>query len=181
MNRGSSLAKVLILLLVHNLVIVAPTLAAPILPARPDFSDENLSLGGVKRVRLQIHRISKSLQDVGISQRDLDEAFRDELKETGIRIVEDRDAPLAKLILFEVGDSDQPQAMGIGVILAVHQTVKLERLGRRLTIPTYTTTKVFITNEENAAARLEPVLRDVIRHFTRTVEQANRVLQEETE
>ena len=130
---------------------------------------------------MQVLRVSKPLRDVGIGERDLDEAFRDELEETGIRIVEDRDAPLAKLILFEVEDSDQPQALGIGVILAVHQTVKLERLNRRLTIPTYTTTKVFITNEEDAAARLEPVLRDVIRHFTRTVEQANRVMQEEAE
>lgn len=55
---------------------------------------------------------------------------RDRLHEAEIKVVEPDHLPRLVLTIFEATDGEQPDAVTLTAVLAVHQTVWIERLGQ---------------------------------------------------
>ncbi len=145
--------------------------AAPILPgsAPRDAPDEALSLAGLKRVRIEVLPLPPLLKDAGVRPSNLRQLLIVPLEEAGIKIEEEPDLPRIVVKVFMATDEQQPQALSIGVVVAVHQRVRVRRLDRSLVVPTATVTQVAQASRETARDAVERELQVVAHALQRII------------
>lgn len=139
--------------------------SAPILPERPKLTVEQLSLQGLDNVRLEVMPVTSSLRRAGVRAGLLKKIFREEITASGIGVVDDPDAPLARLAIMGSTDPDQPEAVAVTFVIAFHQDIVLKRVDAHLKAPT----AFFAQTKLTTIARAPDVVKRETLEMTRRV------------
>ena len=137
--------------------------AGPILPGSitTDAPDEARSLAGLKRVRLEVLPLPQLLRDAGVRPSRLGRILVGPLADSGVEVANDPELPRVAVKIFAATDAKQAAAVSIGVVVAVHQSVKVQRLDRQLRVPTASVTTVSLATRDTVRAVVEHELRAV--------------------
>lgn len=151
--------------------------AAPILPT-PHVPDNVRSLAKLDRLRLEIAHVAAELKDAGLDPQELEHEWRRELREAGIDIVEDEDAPRLWFVANVLNDDSVPEAIAISAILGFDQTIHVPRLGRPLTLPTYTQQYLGMSSKEKLQEEHVRLLKTTMDRFIARVSLATKHLED---
>jgi len=110
--------------------------AVPVLPEGPKLTVEQLSLRGLDNLRLEVTPVTSSLRKAGVRDDLVMEIYREEITASGINVVDDPDAPLARLAIMGARDPDQPGALAVTFVFAFHQDILLKRVDAHIKAPT---------------------------------------------
>jgi hypothetical protein len=163
-----------VILLVAASMLTAPwwTAAAPYLPARGRPSDEALSLERVRSIRLEVDALPEPLTDAGANSHAYRELLRKELEDSHFVIGEGNDLPLLKSRVMIAEDDEHPDMMAIHHVIALRQKVLVDRLEKRLFVPTASISHVVLASHQDAVTKLNRLVRQNVRAFKSTVESA---------
>jgi len=112
--------------------------SAPILPDDMRLSDEVRTTAGIGAVRLIIPPLPTPLVDAGISRNGIREDWKKQLEENHVKVVDDGEAPVLRLVVIFHTDESLPDAASYLCFLTLEQPVTVRRLDRGFTIPTWT-------------------------------------------
>ena len=134
---------------------------------RPYMSLYILALGGSKPVigfSKDVHSITEFAEKV----------FREQVEAAGFEVGRDLDLPQVSLTVIGNADPDQPDALSLYVAISVYQPVYVDRLQRKLVVPTATILKPELTTQ----GRLLDTLREqvaftvsMMRNFVKTADE----------
>ena len=115
------------------LLIVSALPAGPILSNKRKIADELKSLAGLTQMRMHVAPVPTRFKDMGVRKAKIDAFLRQELEESGFKIVTDTEAP--RCILRIIGEVDErfPDAVSIGTVLEIEQRVTVHRIEQDLT------------------------------------------------
>ncbi|MAE67578.1 MAG: hypothetical protein CMJ18_25250 [Phycisphaeraceae bacterium] len=169
-----STARWFALLLLASFVTASlRTTAAPVLPGGgPKVPDELLSLADVKAIRLDAGPLPRRLLGIGADTEAYRQVIRKALKESGFEISEDEDAPMLVSRVLVNEDPEHPGTIAIQHVIALRQRVVVDRLDRRLVVPTASVSIVTLASHDNAAAKLDSAVRRNLRTFQLMVNRA---------
>ena len=134
--------------------------AAPVLDKRR-IPDEVRSLAGLNKFRIQVDPI------VGLSEReappatDIAKILGEQLTQAGFEIGDEPHLPRLVLQIMVATDPDQPEAVGLGMVLAVHQEAYFKRLDHTLTVPTTSMSSSRLTVRKRAKATIRDMTRRI--------------------
>jgi len=127
-------------LLIVLLLLVLPAQAAPILPQKPKLPGELIILSGLNRLQVVIEALPEEISRGRFTRDTIGDVLKSRLRKDGFQVAEEaaegRNIPRLVAQLFVATDADQPESVAMTLILALHQEVLLERLERRITVPT---------------------------------------------
>ncbi len=172
--KRSQLMCLVVLVIVSMLAPAWWALAAPILPAQSSISDEVLSLSQIREVRLEVDPLPKELIDAGARDTSYTKLVHDVLEDAGFEIVDDETLPVLVNRVIIAKDADHPNTLAIHQVIAVRQSVLVDRLGRHLTVPTATISDVELSTRSRAAKTLEDVVGKNVRVLASAVEMATK-------
>ena len=110
---------------------------APIMPKQGvDLPDEIRSLAGIDRVQFTMADLPESLTKKGVRKSEMRRRCIDRLEGDGIEVVDDPAVPRVDLWFKQIDDAEQPDASCVVSVIAVFQSVRVNRLNRDLTVPT---------------------------------------------
>ena len=168
---------------VHAIAIIAGLVslslhAGPILSPQQKTAEMVASLHGLEQVQLLLMPVPEALLDAGVSEASLKKILRSRLIDAGFDLLTDEqaaeapaDIPQVEVHLVSITDQNIPDAVGFMAILSVTQPVMVERLERRLYVPTYSHYTVGIERLEKLAEVVEySVDRLVLRLQKRVIE-----------
>lgn len=147
--------------------------AAPFGPQGPRLTVEQLTLRNLKEFRLEVSHVDRELVEVGVDAADVKIAFRKHFTGAGFKLVRDADAPVVKLVVFAETDPNQPEAMAVSFVIAVHQNVVLTRLDEEATVPTAFFTQTELTTRSRAGDRVMQELRTMTRRVIQIARRAS--------
>ena len=133
--------------------------AGPVLPKPPKPSDEMISLAGIKQFRLNVQPVLGFSKDVKSITEFAEKVFREQAELAGFEIGQDSDLPSVTLTVIGNSDPDLPEALSLYVAISVYQPVYMDRLERKLVVPTATILKPELTTQ----GRLLDTLHDQVR------------------
>ena len=142
------------------LLLAAPLLAAPYLLKPPKLPGELISLRGIREVQVAVDTLPEALKNHHFNRVAVGDLFSERLRSEGLELIDDDEAGagVAQIVVqfFTADDHDQPGAMALTLILALHQEVLVERLERRIVVPTSSMSFVRLTTREKGheAARI---------------------------
>ena len=119
-------------------LMAATAVAAPVLPEVKPLKGDVQSLAGIERVRIEID-LDSSILDLKdkVAER-LSKKFRTMLREGGLKFTEtDIDAPLLRIAMQTQTAADLPGAVVVMYHVSLTQEVLIERLGKKVTLPTF--------------------------------------------
>ena len=105
--------------------------AAPILPGRDKIPDELRCLANITSVSTVIDEVV----GIKIPNEKLLRKFHRTLKNEGFEINDDQETPRLALQYIAARDPDIPGALGVTIIIAVHQRVDLHRMEETMALP----------------------------------------------
>ena len=149
---------VLLLALVAGLTLAV--WAGPVLD-KPRIPDELRSLAGMTKFRIQVDPIIGLSEKEVPSRDDLARLLGEDLERPGFEIGNEPHLPRLVLQVMVAKDSDQPDAVGLAMVLAVHQEAYFERLDRALTVPTASMSSAGLT----VRRRAQETIRDMTRRM----------------
>lgn len=171
MNRKcatSSLAGLAVVLLIGWLAV-----AAPILPSGRKLTVEQRTLRGLKKVRLEVTPITGELKENGVRTQTLTDVLEEAMAEFGIQVVDEPDVPLVKVVVFDATDPDQPDALAISFVIAIHQDIVLKRLDEQMVVPTAFFTQTKLTTKSRASEMVEYEVRAMTKRVLRIASEAS--------
>jgi len=139
------------------------TRAAPILPTGPGLTVEQQTLQGLQKLRVEVVPVTGKLKSAGISTSRVEELFRRELTDSGLQIIERRDAPMVRLVIFAATDAEQPESMAVSFVIAFHQEVRVKRIDVEMTVPTAFFMQTKLTTRSQARELVEWEVREMTR------------------
>ncbi|MAE63832.1 MAG: hypothetical protein CMJ18_06125 [Phycisphaeraceae bacterium] len=121
-----------------SLLAAAHVDAAPMLPVTQALAGDVQSLAGIERVRMKVN-VSSSVQ--GLEKHavpTMTRMFRQILKKRGLKVVDDDpDAPMLRIAVQTHRSTELPGAVAAVYHVSVTQDVVVERLGKKVNLPTY--------------------------------------------
>ncbi len=175
------LSKWCLLLLVASILTGSWWAAAdPILP-HAKLSDEEVSLAHIRRFRIDPLPMPKALTEIGFDDPVHKRVLKKELEAADFVIGQAEDMPLMISRVVVNQDENHPKMLAIWHVVALRQKVRLERLDRRLFVPTASVSNVVLASREDAVAKLKGLMRQNLRTLKRTVDHATNVLDRMTE
>ena len=151
--------------------------AAPVWPGTPKLTVEQLSLRGIDALRLEVIPVSKDLREAGVSTEELEAAFAEEVRTSDIRIVSVPTVPVARLVVFGDTNDDQPDAVALTVVIALHQEILLKRVDVETTAPTAFFTETTLTTRARVRKKAEWEVREMARRMLKTAADATKRMQ----
>ena len=153
--------------------------AAPVLPRTDRMSNEIISLANVQQIAVTVKYRSQTLKDQGYVPKLAKKHIQQMLIERGYEISQDPDAPtLSIVILTESDPDDHPGVISFTYHVSLEQNALIERLDRRLYVPTYALVHGSLTATATLKKDLEALLPTVIDHFHNRVQTANKQFDE---
>ena len=149
--------------------------AGPVLPRPSNLPSEIQALAGLKRFRTSTGPLHGLPSEVPLTREVILEELRRHLTENGLELGEDDDGALP-MIAFDVMfayDPAQPGAVGITGVLAMNQEVSIERLGRKIVLPTSTLVLSNLTTLDKVEDTIKRAIRSAAGAFAETVRTAN--------
>jgi len=129
--------------------------AEPILPTSPPPPEEALSLAGVRRFQIAPITLTPMLERAEVNARVLQKQIGLRLRREGFEVADDPALPRIGLTILTDTDPDHPQAVALTIIISAHQRVRVDRIGRSLTVPTATTGNTVLTTTANLSTAVE--------------------------
>ena len=176
--------RILFMSMSFTLGIAIVCMPGPITQNKPKYGDDLLSLGRIDNVRLEIKPLAPPLHGLGLSIERIKQDWSKELKEAGIKVVEEgADTPLLQLKTKAGGDRDLPGGLGFVSYLTLSQPVYVKRLDRTLEVPTYIYVVGGVDTDEGLLESMKATCDGLISIFIDRITLATRVLasQEEEE
>ena len=132
--------------------------AAPVLEKRR-IPDEVRSLAGLNEFRVQVDPIVGLSERESVSTDEIAKLLSEQLTQAGVEIGDEPHLPRLVLQVMLATDPDQPEAVGLGMVLAVHQQAYFKRLDRALTVPTASMSSSRLTTRKRAEATIRDMTR----------------------
>lgn len=146
--------------------------AKSILPLRSEISDEELSLADISSVRLTVDPLPKTLANAWGSSRDYAKLTRRLITDADFTIADDDDLPeLVSRVAIAESDG-HPDTIAVDHVLALRQRVLVDRLARRLRVPTATISDVVLVAPRGVKASLEKLIRRNVHMLKLVVKEA---------
>ena len=158
--------------LIAVLIPVWWCIAAPILPKSTLLPDDVLSLAGLTGVRIEVEQLPRVLEEQDITIEMIEDEIRRALKGANITVVDDTEGPKLAIMLGAATDQRVPDAMGLNIRVNLYQMVTVERLNRRLYVPTFTTVLVGLEDNDNVSEAVAGGVNWAISKFLRAVQSA---------
>ena len=136
--------------------------AAPFMPRRIHVSDEVLSLARVEKVKLVITPFPETVTRAGITPAGVRRDWEKKLRESGLVLVDTKDAMRIHLVMFVSQDESVPDGIGYCTFVMLEQPVRIERLGKDLFIPTWTGLSNGLRSTQTLASGLNKNLEDLL-------------------
>lgn len=145
--------------------------ASPILPGiEPNHGlDDVISLAGLEQVRLDIKPIPRQLAAQQITVNLLRKRAVAALGNRELEVVEDSDAPTLEFTILEVSDPAVPGALAFSTRLSLFQNAQVDRLDRKLVVPTYTTSNISIDLNQKVKETFALSIEQVLERFSDAV------------
>ena len=144
------------------------SIGAAILQSKQAMSGEDLSLQSLAQVHLVVEPIDPALKALSVSETSLLKLCKRVLVEEHIAILRapDPSVPTLKLLIIHQEDARAaPDAMAVCVYLTLEQRVLVERLGRKLALPTWSTLDLQIKRPEDVGLSTQTSVHRVMSHF----------------
>ena len=148
--------------------------AAPIMPVRGGLPDEAYSLAGMRRINAFVDAVPTEVRDAADK---IEQVFFARLEDAGLEIAEapeEKTLPKVVLQIQAATDTDQPDSLALGLVIAVHQPVTVERLDARLMVPTVSTSNVLLTTRDKASEVLEAEVKKLTTYVTKVIRVASK-------
>ena len=159
--KRSRLAWIAVTAVILALVSTLWVGAVPILGSRkPSLPSEVMSLAGLNKVSVALYPLPTELVEAGASHGKILGDFRSTLKNSGLKVVAKN--PDARIVLKVMSASHgrHKGAVGISVIMAVHQKVRVTRIDRdEMVLPTMSLSKLAVVPIHLAATGLASEVR----------------------
>ena len=149
--------------------------AGPVLPKSSNLPAEVQALSGLKRFRASTGPLTGLPSEAPVTREIVLKELRRNLEENGLELGEDDDSDLP-MIAFDfmfAYDPAQPDAVGITGVLAMNQEVSIERLDRKITLPTSTLVLSNLTTMDKVEDTMKRSIRSAAGAFAETVRIAN--------
>ncbi|MAE63073.1 MAG: hypothetical protein CMJ18_02270 [Phycisphaeraceae bacterium] len=155
------------------LTLATPPGAAPMVPERPRLTAEQRTLRDLSEVKLDVFPLAEDLTEAGMTHEGLRKAFTKTAESAGLKIVDADDVPMARLVIFASKNPQQPDALALTFILAIHQRIAVKRLNEDFKAPTAFFTQTRLTTLEDAERLVEWELRTMTRRVMKIVNRAS--------
>ena len=153
MFQGSRILKLAAtIMIVSTIGLLA--VAAPIIPAKPQLTDEYRGLANIKQFRLNVLKVPSGLAELGLAQEKIVSAWSKKLTAACFKLGDDKALPTLTLAFEFLTDSKVPDGVVCLALLTVTQQVHFDRLNQSLHVPTYV--QYLVTMEDRD--RLENVI-----------------------
>ncbi|MAE66381.1 MAG: hypothetical protein CMJ18_19090 [Phycisphaeraceae bacterium] len=158
------------------LVVAAAASSAPIVPSGPNLAHDVLSLAGISKVALDVEEMTPLLRAAGLSAGKVKLAWSKALQGAGIEVVDD-DVDVPRLHLRTKASVEEGlTGIGFASYLQVWQPVRIERLDRKLKVPTYVYVMGGVDSAENIASTANKSFRILINGFIERVRIASKAV-----
>jgi hypothetical protein len=139
-------------------------LAAPILPHRGKVNDELLSLARLERLNVKFEDDHEILRKAGYSSSRTRSKLQKQLADAGIEVVDEatEDLPMLVVAILIEGHPRYNDLVSYTYCLALEQNAVIERIDRRLHVPTYVFVFGDIATRDELLADLNRVLEDAV-------------------
>ena len=151
---------------------------APILPSSP-LADQVRSLAGLSTLRLLVEPVSADLAAMGIDAEDLAADQSAELRRAGLEVVDESDQPerestLPRLTIEIIGVQEPklPDAIAFSVNLMLEQQVRIERLDKVISVPTYVRHATALVPKEEARKTIDTTTDHLVHQFMKWTREA---------
>ena len=156
------------------LFLLPLAVAAPVLPNEDALNGDVQSLAGIDRVRLELDVNVKAMELEPEDEKRVATTFREALADQGIRIVKGDDAqvPLLRLAVRTKTAVDVPKAVVVMYHITVTQNVVVERLAKKVSLPTYSLIQAALVQEKRVRERLDQPLRSLVNLLAKEITEA---------
>ncbi|MAE67286.1 MAG: hypothetical protein CMJ18_23740 [Phycisphaeraceae bacterium] len=163
MNRAATGAAIAI-----ALILVTVCVAAPIMGRGQRMRGEDLSVGRLETVSVLAYPAPEWIRRRGVNRDDLAVMLRRRMTEAGIPVVDEPDdeVPTLKIVILDAEHqpADDPKR-GFCVHLTLEQRVHVERLDRKLNLPTWSTLHLGVVAPDDVNEGVKAGLKQVMDHF----------------
>jgi hypothetical protein len=162
------------------LAAAAISMAAPFLATEKSMTGEDLSLARIDRLRLIVASVPDPIKKRGVNREELEGLSRRALAGAGIHVVDDWDESVPTLeLLVLVADDEKaaPEAQAFCVYLTFKQRVLVERIDRKLDLPTWSTLDMKVKAPHEVARSAREAIHKVMNHFVNMTTMATRRVQ----
>jgi hypothetical protein len=141
--------------------------SAPIISA-PRITDEVMSLAKLDRIKLVV---APGLDTVGLDPKEIRDQWSKRLEKQGIQVVGKRDdsAVTLNVVLILLEDATVPDAKGVVTFAIVEQPATVDRIEKKLVIPTYTTYTARLKASDKITRAAREALDELLNNFLRRV------------
>ena len=149
--------------------------AGPVLPKTAvALPPEVEAMSGLERFRAKGGILLDMPAEIPVDTKQLTELLRQRLTEHGVELGEDdeEDLPVLNLDLNFATDPDLPEAIGVTGVLTLYQEVSIERLGRKLVLPTASVVSVRLTTLDKADQTIDLLIQSAATTFANTLKLA---------
>lgn len=152
------------------------SMGAAILHTNKHISDEDLSLRNITATYLEVIPPSSTLTKHGVNAAEIKTLCTDLLRGEGIDVLDEPDAsmPTLQLIMMDkTAESDASNAIAVCVYLTLQQPVLVERIDRRMRLPTWSTLDMQVRAPKTIEASTNASIQIVMNHFHNIIRRAN--------
>lgn len=152
------------------------SMGAAILHTNKQISDENLSLRNITATYLEVIPPSPTLTKHGVNAANIKTLCTDLLHEEGIDVLDEPDDSMPTLqviMITKVAESDASNAVAVCVYLTLQQPVLVERIDRRMRLPTWSTLDMQVRAPKAIEASTNASVQIVMNHFHGIIRQAD--------
>ena len=155
------------------LLIAAAVPAAPILSAKRKIADHHRSLSGLIEVSVHVWDLQNRVKGLGIRKTKTEQFLREQLEDSGFKIVTDTEAPRCILRIVTNVDERFPDAVSVGTMLEIEQRVTVHRVQEDLTVATAVIVDVFLTHRNDAWKDVQKRITLCVAYLANTVGRAS--------
>ena len=124
-----------------------------------------MSLAGLDRLRLEVAAIPVELGDLEVTRDDLEAQCRGALRSAYVDLDGRGDDPVLTLKLYWMSAEAVPDAVGYVASLRLSQSVRVDRVAQRLSVPTFALVAGNIESRADLAASLEQAVKALLHNF----------------
>ena len=153
---------------------------APFLPVQRNVPDAMVSLASLTSVQLRVLPVSRDLVERGVTERLIRTRLETALARMQIGIEVSPDAPTLEITATSVAEPAIPDALAFNVRLLLYQSAHVDRVGRKLVVPTFADFNVSLDRSGKIKETALLALDEMLERFKFVVKSATRQVEQET-
>ena len=148
--------------------------AGPVLPGAQRLPAEVEAMTGLERFRVRTGMLIGKPSEVTVTKEKLTKELRQRLTEHGLELGtdEERRLPLVSLDINFATDPDLPDVLSVTAVISLYQEVTIDRLDRKLVLPTASVVAARLTTMGNAEEAVTLAMQSCASTFATTLRMA---------